>query len=42
MLATREKLEAGQNLQPAVETRHHPEERYGTYADCSKSPHLTQ
>ena len=42
MLAAGEKLEAGQNLQTAVETRHHPEDRRGTYADCTKSPHLTQ
>lgn len=42
MLATREKLEARQDLQPAVETRRHPEDRYRICKDCSPSQHLTQ
>ena len=42
MLAAGEKLEARQDLQPAVETRRHPEGRYRAYEDCSPGPHFTQ
>jgi hypothetical protein len=42
MLATGEKLEVRQDLQPAMETRRHPEGRYRAYKDCSPSLHFTQ
>jgi len=42
MLATREELEASQDLQAAVRSRCHPKGRQRNYQDYSPGSHLTQ